>query len=144
MRFSQTDVHSRWTKSNQSTKTERAKSPHRLNLPKSLRILKRREFQDISRNHHTFTGNQVYIQYREALSPKIGITISRKFGSAVERNRFKRLVREAFRKISYELPPIDIIIMPRKNCLVFSLTWILNDLRQLKGQYAQHSAEKSR
>lgn len=30
--------------------------------------------------------------------PRLGITVTRKFGNAVLRNRFKRIVREIFRK----------------------------------------------
>ena len=36
--------------------------------------------------------------------PKLGITITKKWGKAHDRNRFKRVVREAFRKLYPTLP----------------------------------------
>ncbi len=46
--------------------------------------------------------------------PRLGLAVSRKVGSAVVRNRFKRLLREAFRLQRYEFPlGIDLIISVR-------------------------------
>ena len=45
---------------------------------------------------------------------RLGILVSKKYGSAVERNRFKRLVRAALREIVDELQPgWDILVLPR-------------------------------
>jgi ribonuclease P protein component len=41
--------------------------------------------------------------------------VSKKYGSAVERNRFKRIVRAAFRALGPELAPgWDILVLPRE------------------------------
>lgn len=84
-----------------------------MGFPKTDRILKREEFQQIYQK-----GRKVQARYFTAFvlpverkQPRIGITVTRKFGKSVKRNRARRLVREAFRKNKWLVPQgVDIVI----------------------------------
>jgi ribonuclease P protein component len=46
--------------------------------------------------------------------PRLGLAIAtRTFGSAVARNRIKRLTRESFRMNQHELPAVDVMVSAR-------------------------------
>jgi ribonuclease P protein component len=46
---------------------------------------------------------------------RLGLSVSRKVGGAVQRNRLRRLYREAFRLTKHDMPVgLDLVVIPRK------------------------------
>lgn len=82
-----------------------------------MRILTRRQYQRIGQQSTRHVGYWVIVDARpnKNSSTKMGITASRHYGIAVQRNRFKRVVREAFRHCrSFLQLGFDINIKPRQ------------------------------
>lgn len=85
---------------------------------KEERLRKKREFEKAFAEGKKISNRNlvIYIRQNESGFSRLGIVVSRKFGNAPRRNRFKRIIREIFR-LNKEIIPkgIDIIVIPTKN-----------------------------
>jgi ribonuclease P protein component len=99
---------------------------------KTDRLLKRREFLKVSRQGRRSVGKILCIDYLPAPALRFGISASTRYGSSPERNRFKRLVREAFRLSKPSLPSgYEVVVVPRQHAKGAMLADIQKELIRL-------------
>ncbi len=85
-------------------------------FPKALRLRSRTDFRRVYERRASVGDGLVRMLARlsELDHPRIGLSVSRQVGNAVRRNRWKRLLREAFRLTREKLPGgLDFIVIPR-------------------------------
>jgi ribonuclease P protein component len=84
-------------------------------FPKRVRLLRASEYERVfaARNSASDPWIALYGAANELDHPRLGLTVSRRLGGAVQRNRWKRLMREAFRLTQHALPPVDLVCVPR-------------------------------
>ena len=69
----------------------------------------------------------LYVRKTRAGSCRIGITASKKIGNAVQRNRARRVIREAFRQIKLPIKPnFDLVFVARTKTVYKKSTDIYN------------------
>ncbi len=86
-------------------------------FPSTMRLKHRKDFQRVYRGGAVWEGScfSLHVLRREG-GVRLGIVVPRRFGTAVERNRSKRRIREAFRRIASGLPGADVIVRPTDGC----------------------------
>lgn len=98
-------------------------SPER--FPKSRRVVRQRDFDRTFKTGRVIADSALVVHATPNTLGhwRLGLSMSRKVGNAVVRNRWKRLIREAFRrqfpseKLSGQASPqacFDLVIRPRK------------------------------
>jgi ribonuclease P protein component len=74
------------------------------------------EFRDVRQRGKKLTDAyfSLSVMANHANCPRLGLAIAtRTFGSAVARNRIKRLARESFRLNQHDLPRVDVMVSAR-------------------------------
>src|ERR1051326_3854618 len=101
-------------------------------FPRSSRLLKHADFQTVykqGRKH--FSSNMVAFYHQSGRSggPRVGFTVGKVLGGAVERNRIRRRMRAAVGRHLDELAtPLDLVLHPRKSVLTMKFAQLEGEI----------------
>ena len=116
----------------------------RATFPKSSRLLRHADFERVykqGRRHYSPSMSVFYLPRTETRMAgkqaaivsglRIGFTVGRALGDAVQRNRMKRRLREAVRLTRpIQIPNVDVVINPKKVLLNAEFGTVVNEIRQ--------------
>jgi ribonuclease P protein component len=109
-------------------------------FPRSARLLKHSDFERVyKQGRRHFSPHMTVFYLRQAIagsasdsrSARVGFTVGRVLGGAVQRNRIKRRLREAVRKqreILSGAGAVDVVINPKKSVLTLDFSVVLSEV----------------
>jgi ribonuclease P protein component len=108
-------------------------------FPAECRLRSRDDFRRVYERRCSAADGRLVVLGLENGQPhsRLGLSVSRKVGNAVVRNRWKRLLRESFRKTRSQLPAgLDLIVIPRAAATP-DLSGLMESLPRLVQQVAR-------
>jgi ribonuclease P protein component len=126
-------------------------------FPSSARLLKHSDFDRVykqGRRHFSSHMTVFYLRRSEVpmqetalaeRSARVGFTVGRVLGGAVQRNRIKRRLREAVRQrrsLLQSACPVDVVINPKKSVLTLEFSVVLDEVGRALDAIAKKLTEK--
>jgi len=104
-------------------------------FPRERRVLRRLEFDAVFGEGRSRADGLLIVYARprpEGGPSRLGLVVGRRFGKAVRRNAWKRMIREAFRQGREDYPEgHDYVVLPREPETVPELAAARRSLRRL-------------
>lgn len=110
-------------------------------LPRSARLLSARDFRRVYQRGRRASGRSftaIGLRAPGTAGARLGLSVSKDHGSAVRRNKIKRLLREAFRLERPQLPvDLQLVLIPKVQQQKLELPQLRRELLQLVQQLAR-------
>ena len=107
-----------------------------MGFPKSVRLLKHADFDRVYRQgKRHFSRSMTFFYLRrdavETSGPRVGFTVGRVLGGAVDRNRMRRRLREAVRRNLPGLSAgVDVVINPKKSVSTVDFPGLMDEVER--------------
>jgi ribonuclease P protein component len=113
-------------------------------FPRAARLLKHADFRRVyeqGRRHFSANLTAFYVVQAGSVGPRVGFTVSRALGGAVDRNRMKRRLREATREAWNEFSSaVDVVVNPKKTVLTAEFAVLVEEMRKSLAVIEKHVA----
>ncbi len=108
-----------------------ARTPERLGMGRGARLKQGRDFARVRQEGERLVCGCLIANWRRLAvdsGPRLGVVTPRKIGSAVTRNRARRLLRETFRLHQHDLAqPLDLVLVARPSIVRTGLAAVEQD-----------------
>jgi ribonuclease P protein component len=119
--------------------------PEGASFPRRARLLKHSDFEQVykqGRRHFSSHMTVFYLRQVEG-EARVGLTVGRVLGGAVQRNRIKRRLREAVRlRRSLLKGAVDVVINPKKSVLTVEFPVVLEEVSRAFDAITKNLVEK--
>ena len=116
--------------------------------PRSGRLLRHADFERVykqGRRHFSANITVFYLRRAEGEGMRVGFTVGRALGGAVDRNRMKRRLREAVRLSRRSPGPgVDVVINPKKSVRTVEFSVLLAEVSRAFEVIRQRMADEPR
>ena len=106
-------------------------SGSRARFSRSSRLLRHADFERVykqGQRHFAAHMTVFYLRRAKGDAARVGFTVGRVLGGAVDRNRMKRRLREAVRRHLPPGVPVDVVINPKKSLLTADFADLLDEV----------------
>ncbi len=106
-------------------------SGSRARFSRSSRLLRHADFERVykqGQRHFAAHMTVFYLRRAHGDAARVGFTVGRVLGGAVDRNRMKRRLREAVRRHLPPGVPVDVVINPKKSLLTADFADLLDEV----------------
>jgi ribonuclease P protein component len=107
-------------------------TPHRLRKHADYQLVYKAGRKQFSRQIAYFHALRPADRRSDTTGPRIGLTVPKALGKAVDRNRIKRRMREAVRAaLPLLTSPVDVILHPRRSVIALDFALLQREVAQI-------------